>query len=101
MDIKFERFGESGVVVKYEGKLNLDTAAEYGTTVRDFIEDEEITDVVLDFEKIDYISSIGIRVIVELDQRMMPPNSLRIINLGEQVIESLRLTGLDKYLKLG
>ena len=101
MDIEFEKFGDSGVIVKYEGKLNLDTAAEYGTTIRDYIEDEEIKDVILDFEKVDYISSIGIRVIVELDQRMQPPNSLRIINLGEQVIESLRLTGLDKYLKLG
>lgn len=100
MDIEFEKFGNSGVVVKYAGKLNLETAAEYGTAVRDFIEDEDITEAVLDFEKIDYISSIGIRVIVELDQRMSPPNSLRIINLGEQVIESLRLTGLDKYLKL-
>lgn len=101
MDIKFERINDTGVVVKYEGRLNLETAADYGTTVRDYIEDEDITDVILDFEKIDYISSIGIRVIVELDQRMAPPNSLRIINVQEQVIESLRLTGLDKYLKLG
>lgn len=100
MDIKFEHFSTYGVKVKYKGKLNLETAAEYGTTIRDYIEDNDITDVILDFEEVDYISSIGIRVIVELDQRMVPPHSLKIINIGEQVIESLRLTGLDKYLKL-
>ena len=45
MDIEFEKFGNSGVVVKYAGKLNLETAAEYGTTVRDYIEDEDIKEI--------------------------------------------------------
>ncbi len=99
-NLEFERFGNSGVTVKYEGKLNLDTAAEYGGTIKDYVEDEDITELVLDFDKIDYISSIGIRILVELNQKMASPKSMTVINVGTQVIESLRMTGLDRFLKI-
>ena len=99
-NLNFEHNGNK-LIARFEGKLNLETAAEFGREIRDFVDENNIDDLILDFSKIDYISSIGIRILVELNQKMATPKkSLTITNTCSQVIEALRMTGLDKYLKI-
>jgi anti-anti-sigma factor len=103
MEVSVKMFGLSGLKVKAEGRLDLENAVTFGTTVKNSIADSEepITELVIDFEKISFISSFGLKVILELYKCMKEQNgSLKLINVSEQIKNSFRMVGFDKFLEL-
>lgn len=59
--------------------------------------DGSITALVLDFTKLEYISSAGLRQIVAAYKRMNGNMTLR--NVSDEIMEVIRMTGLDKRIK--
>lgn len=55
----------------------------------------EVTELVLDFEEVEYISSKGLRVLVSLHKNLNG-RSMRIVNANSTVVEVLRLSGLNQ-----
>ena len=100
MDIKLRKTEDNVLVVSASGKIDIDTAVEYGTKVTDAIDDNDIKDVVLDFSEITYISSMGLRIILELHQKMNNFGSMKIINVDEQVLNIFKMTGFTKFLNI-
>ena len=101
MEIDVKHFGVFGLIVKATGRLDLDSAVEYGTTVKDAIEDSEeaITDLILDFSDITFISSFGLKMVLELYKQMKAQNStLKIKNISEQIKSSFTMVGFDKFI---
>ena len=101
MDIKLKRTGLDGLYVTAVGRLDLDNAVEYGSKIKDFIEDcdDTITNVSLDFSEITFISSFGLKVILELYKQLQTQNGvLKIKNVSEQLKNSFRMVGFDKFL---
>ena len=64
MDIEKEITGNQ-LLVKASGRIDASTAAEYGSSITDSIEDDNIKHLTLDFSNINYISSLGLRIILE------------------------------------
>ena len=67
----------------------------------DFIEDSEdvITDVILDFAEITFISSFGLKVILELYKQLSgQQGKLKLKNVSEQAMNSFKMVGFDKFL---
>ncbi len=60
--------------------------------------DESAERVILDFEKLEYISSAGIRSIVACYKKFK--DKLELINVNDEVNEVFRATGLTKRLKI-
>ena len=100
MDIKLRKTEDNTLVVSAIGKIDIDTAVEYGTKITDAIDDNDIKNVVLDFSQITYISSMGLRIILELHQKMNSAGSLKIINVDEQVLNIFKMTGFTKFLNI-
>ena len=101
MEIVLKRFGIDGLNVKASGRLDLDNAVEYGTKIKDFIEDsdETVTNVTLDFSEITFISSFGLKVILELYKELKTQEDvLKIKNISEQLKNSFKMVGFDKFL---
>ena len=101
MDIILKGVGIDALYVKAAGRLDLDNAVEYGAKIKDFIEDspEKVTDVTLDFVEITFISSFGLKVILELYKQLKEDNgSLKLKNVSEQLMNSFKLVGFDKFL---
>jgi anti-sigma B factor antagonist len=101
MDITLKRMGLDGLYVIAVGRLDLDNAVEYGSKIKEFIEDsdEPITDVTLDFTGIVFISSFGLKVILELYKQLNSQNgSLKLKNVSEQIRSSFKMVGFDKFL---
>ncbi len=101
MEIVLKRFGIDGLNVKASGRLDLDNAVEYGTKIKDFIEDsdETVTNVTLDFSEITFISSFGLKVILELYKELKTQEGvLKIKNISEQLKNSFKMVGFDKFL---
>ena len=57
MEIKMDKTGVFNLTVKATGRLDLDSAVEYGHAITDAMYDseEEIKDLVLDFSEITFI----------------------------------------------
>lgn len=101
MDIIVKRVGLDGLYVKASGRLDLDNAVEYGAKIKDFIEDcdDTISDVTLDFSEITFISSFGLKVILELYKQLVAQNgTLKLKNVSEQLKSSFKMVGFDKFL---
>lgn len=101
MEVIIKRVGLDGIYVKAEGRLDLDNSVEYGTKVKDFIEDsdEVITNVTLDFSEITFISSFGLKVILELYKQLKGQNGvLKLKNVSELLMNSFKMVGFDKFL---
>lgn len=101
MEFSIKNIGINGLYVKATGRLDLDTAVEYGTKIKDTIEDSEeaITELVLDFSEITFISSFGLKIILELYKLQKAQEGvLKLKNVSEQLMGSFRLVGFDKFL---
>ena len=87
--------------VQASGRLDLDSAVDYGTKVKDTIEDSDtaITELVLDFSQITFISSFGLKIILELYKFMKSRDGLlKLKNVSENLLNSFRMVGFDKFL---
>jgi len=99
MDINMKKFGIAGLQVKAIGRLDLDNAVEYGTTIKNAVDDNDINELVLDFQDITFISSFGLKVVLELFQSMKNANgSMKLVNVSEQIRNSFKMVGFDKFL---
>ena len=101
MDIIIKSNGSDVLHVQASGRLDLDSAVDYGTKVKDAIEDSDIpiTEVVLDFSQITFISSFGLKIILELYKHMKAQNGvLKLKNVAENLMSSFRMVGFDKFL---
>lgn len=103
MQILIKNFGVDGLYVKAEGRLDLDSAVEYGTSIKDAIYDaqEEIKEVILDFSEITFISSFGLKVILELYKELKASQgTLKLTKVSEQLQSSFKMVGFDKFLTI-
>ena len=99
MEIEMKRFGVNGLLVKGNGRLDLDNAVEYGTKIKETVEDyEDIKELVLDFSGISFISSFGLKVILELHNQMSNNGSMKLTNVTEPILKSFHMVGFDKFL---
>ena len=101
MDIIIKSNGIDALYVQAAGRLDLDTAVEYGTKIKDTIEDSAatITTVILEFSEITFISSFGLKIILELYKQLKSQSGvLKLKNVSESLMNSFRMVGFDKFL---
>lgn len=101
MEILIREIGLDSLVVNASGRLDLDNAVEYGSKIKNYIEDSDeiIKDVTLDFSEIVFISSFGLKVILELYKQMKAQNGvLKLKNVSEELMSSFKMVGFDKFL---
>lgn len=83
------------LVIQLEGWLDTTTAPELGAEITAI--EEGVTALVFDFEKLEYISSAGLRQVVASSQKAASLNAqFSIRNAGCEVMDVFRLTGLDR-----
>lgn len=98
MEITLKKFGVAGLYVKAKGNLDFETAIEYGTTVKDELDD--IEELILDFAEIDYVSSVGLRIILELYKQMKEQGSMKLKNVSDEIMNLFQMTGFNKFLTI-
>lgn len=86
----------STLTVCLEGKLDRNTYEMAGERINNEMVGME--KLVLDLEKLNYISSAGLRVIVDLRKRISNRENMVVKNVQQDVLDVFELTGLKKYL---
>lgn len=88
---------ENGItLLKLDGRLDTTTAPELEKAIND--EGEELKNLVLDFNGIDYISSAGLRVLLTAQKKMNIQGSMELINVSESVMDVFEMTGFADIL---
>ena len=103
MDISISFKDVTTMIVNASGKINLETASEYGTAIKDAIYyyDEEIKELILDFSNIAMITSIGLKVILELYKEMEEKHGvLKIIGASGDVKKSFTMVGFERFITI-
>ena len=83
-------------LLKAEGRLDTLTAPEMEAAVKKAI--EETDELVIDFEKLDYISSAGLRVLLSAQKAMNGRGTMKVTHVCPTIMEIFEVTGFSEIL---
>ena len=86
----------AALTVSLEGRLDTTTAPQLDAEL-DYSGVEEL---IFDLEKLEYISSAGLRVLLSAQKAMNKQGSMKVINVNEAVSEIFEVTGFDSILTI-
>lgn len=89
---------DSALTVKVEGRLDTTTVPAFEAEIADDL--GGITELNLEFSKLDYISSAGLRIILSLHKRMSKQGSMKVTNVNDIVSEVFEVTGFADVLNI-
>ena len=98
MFTKITLLENSVLYVEAEGKLDIYNAPYYLEAVKDRIK-IYVNEVVLEFSKISFVASIGLRAILDIYKTTQAKGCKLILkNVNEDTMHSFKFTGFDKFL---
>ncbi len=89
---------EGKVTMEITGWLDTQTAPQLGEALSQL--DDNVTSLVFDFSKLEYISSAGLRQVVTAYKKMAGKEGFKIINVSNEVFDVFRLTGFDQKIQI-
>ena len=85
--------------VEAEGKLDIHNAPDYLVRIKDHLRKTDTTFLILEFSKISFVASTGLRTILELYNIMQRKNgTLKLINVNKEVMLTFQTTCFDEFL---
>ncbi len=90
---------ENELTIALEGRLDTSTSPELEQVLKEEL--PKVSKLILDFEKLDYISSAGLRVLLFAQKTMnSTQGSMKIRNVGEIIMEIFEVTGFQDILDI-
>ena len=80
------------------GRLDTTTSPQLQTTVDENI--SGVTDLTFDLSKLIYLSSAGLRVLMNVQNIMHTQGKMRITNVNEDIMDIFDMTGLTDIFKI-
>ena len=87
---------EKALTIALEGRLDTTTAPELEAVLNDALAVTE--ELIFDFEKLDYISSAGLRVLLSAQKTMNRQGTMKVIHANEMILEIFEVTGFADIL---
>ncbi|MBQ4381177.1 MAG: STAS domain-containing protein [Oscillospiraceae bacterium] len=84
------------LTLSLEGRLDTTTAPGLEGRLRDDL--EGVTELCIDMEKLEYISSAGLRVLLSAHKRMK--GNMTVTNVNEVIMEIFEVTGFSDILNI-
>lgn len=84
--------------IALEGRLDTSTAPELEAELKASL--DGIKELVLDFAKLEYISSAGLRVILSAQKTMSKQGEMKLVGVNEEVMEVFEITGFVDILTI-
>ena len=88
----------SELTLTLNGRLDTTTAPELEAVIKDII--AGITNLVMDFAELEYLSSAGLRVILSAQKTMNKQGEMVIRNVNETINEVFEITGFIDILTI-
>ena len=81
-----------------QGRIDTNTSPELDKAVNESI--DGVTNLIFDFEKVEYMSSAGLRVLVSAQKKMNKQGTMKVINVGDAIMEIFEVTGFSDILTI-
>lgn len=76
---------KEAIFITLEGRLDTTTAPELEKELKSSL--EGVTSLILDLEKLDYISSAGLRVLLAAQKMMNQQGKMKVVHVCETIME--------------
>lgn len=86
------------VLLALEGRLDTVSAPKLEQVIKEML--PGLRSLTLDFEKLDYISSAGLRVLLSAQKVMNKQGEMKLTNVNETVMEIFEVTGFTDILTI-
>ena len=88
------------IIVRCEGRLDASTSVQLENQLNSVIE-KDTNKLYLDFNKIEYLSSAGMRLLLSCSKKLKDKGGkLTIFALHEDVMEIIRMAGFEQILEI-
>lgn len=79
------------VTLAVEGRLDTTTAPQLEAVISEVVPTAD--ELILDFAKLEYVSSAGLRVILKAQKAMNAKGSMKLTHVNEDIMEVFDITG--------
>ncbi len=86
------------LIIELEGRLDTTTSPELEKELKQSL--SGVSSLILDMEKLDYISSAGLRVLLSTQKEMNKQGSMLVKNVNENIMEIFDVTGFVDILNI-
>ena len=90
-----KKFSDVNTIV-LSGRLDTVTAPQLEAELEKILSDSDA--LVLDMANLEYISSAGLRVILKAQKAMNTKGTMKLIHVGESIMEVFDITGFSDFL---
>ncbi len=100
MEFYYDEIDNDVLIITADGGLNADTSEQFILSIEKLV-DAGLKKMIVDCDKLDYISSSGLRVLVRLHNRMKRQGSdVKLASLKGALASVLQVTGLNKLFEI-
>ena len=89
---------ETELTVSLTGRLDTTTAPELEKELKASL--DGVTTLVIDMTALDYISSAGLRVLLSAQKTMNKQGEMKVVHVGETIMEIFEVTGFSDILTI-
>ena len=93
-----KKLEDKTLTVALEGRLDTTTAPQLEAELKNAL--PEVTSLVMDFEKLEYISSAGLRVLLSAQKTMNKQGEMKLIHVNDVINEIFEVTGFSDILNI-
>lgn len=94
-----EKKEESTLTLQIKGNITTLTAPAFEGKLTECLT-EDVKLLIFDFGEVEYMSSAGIRVIMNVDRVMSRQGSMKLVHVNEEIQELFEVTGLCDFLTI-
>lgn len=84
--------------ISLEGRLDTETSPKLESALSGSL--DGVTELTVDLEKLDYISSAGLRVLLVAQKTMNKQGSMKVVKVQEPIMEIFEVTGFSDILTI-
>ena len=89
---------ETELTVTLTGRLDTTTAPELEKELKTSL--DGVTALIIDMAALDYISSAGLRVLLSAQKTMNKQGEMKVVHVGETIMEIFEVTGFSDILTI-
>lgn len=94
-----KNYDDKKLIMEVTGRVDTITSQDLEKSINEEI--GKFDSLTIDFEKVEYISSAGLRVLIATQKKLKKDNvPLVIENVNDTIKEILRMSGFDKILEI-
>ncbi len=91
---------DKNIILRLDGRLDTATAPVLDKKINSLVEDNH-NSIILDFSRIDYLSSAGMRLLLSFTKKLKAKNGhLVIFGIDDDVMEIIKMAGFERILTI-